>query len=245
MSTSADHLMQAYIEQILKIQQEQKPLNATELDKIAQELGIDDEEMEMIRKRFNDFLIRGEGYSRYEDWESAIEELEQAVMLNPLHTQALFGLANALKNRYLSRKNKDDLHLAKQYAKRVVVLDPSHEAAIKLISELNRGTARYEKAKSDQRPVFDFKEQFSNIDIKNIKVSKVLSGLEDSLQKIQGKRLKRSISDKKIAGVCGGIAEYFAIDPAIVRVIFVIGTFMSSGSLLLVYFILAYVLPKK
>ncbi len=36
------------------------------------------------------------------------------------------------------------------------------------------------------------------------------------------KRLMRSISDKKIAGVCGGIAEYFDIDSSIVRLIWVL-----------------------
>lgn len=36
------------------------------------------------------------------------------------------------------------------------------------------------------------------------------------------KRLYRSTHDRKIAGVCGGIAEYFGIDPTIVRVIAVL-----------------------
>lgn len=36
------------------------------------------------------------------------------------------------------------------------------------------------------------------------------------------KRLYRSTTDKKIAGVCGGLAEYFNIDPVIPRVIFAI-----------------------
>jgi phage shock protein C len=36
------------------------------------------------------------------------------------------------------------------------------------------------------------------------------------------KRLYRSRDDKKIAGVCGGLAEYFGIDATIVRLIFVV-----------------------
>lgn len=36
------------------------------------------------------------------------------------------------------------------------------------------------------------------------------------------KRLYRSTKDRKIAGVCGGLAEYFAIDPVMVRVIAVL-----------------------
>jgi phage shock protein C len=57
-----------------------------------------------------------------------------------------------------------------------------------------------------------------------------------------GARLYRSQTDKRIAGVCGGIAEYFGIDPLIVRVAFVVAAFMQFGILL--YVILWIVLPK-
>ncbi|MEX0780529.1 MAG: PspC domain-containing protein [Balneolales bacterium] len=60
----------------------------------------------------------------------------------------------------------------------------------------------------------------------------------------QRKRLTRSRRDKKISGVCGGIANYFNIDPTIVRVIFVILA-LSYGSSILIYFILAVALPKE
>lgn len=57
------------------------------------------------------------------------------------------------------------------------------------------------------------------------------------------KRLVRS-RDKKVAGVCGGVAEYFSIDPTLVRIAFVIGTIATQGSLLLAYLILSFVMPK-
>jgi len=37
-----------------------------------------------------------------------------------------------------------------------------------------------------------------------------------------GKRLHKSESDKKLCGVCGGIAEYFDIDPTLVRLAWII-----------------------
>src|SRR5262245_52752160 len=37
-----------------------------------------------------------------------------------------------------------------------------------------------------------------------------------------GRRLMRSISDRKIAGVCGGLAEYFDVDPTAVRVLWAV-----------------------
>lgn len=57
------------------------------------------------------------------------------------------------------------------------------------------------------------------------------------------KRLVKS-RNKKIAGVCAGIAEYFNLDPTLIRIAFVIGTIASQGSFLLAYFILSIVMPK-
>ncbi len=58
------------------------------------------------------------------------------------------------------------------------------------------------------------------------------------------KRLYRSQSDRMIAGVCGGLAEYFDIDPTIVRVVAVLSVFVS-GVGILAYIILAIVVPLE
>lgn len=57
------------------------------------------------------------------------------------------------------------------------------------------------------------------------------------------KRLYKSNSDKKVCGVCGGIANYFDVDPTIVRLAWVIFTF-AGGSGLLAYIIAAIVMPE-
>ncbi len=58
------------------------------------------------------------------------------------------------------------------------------------------------------------------------------------------RRLVRSSRDKKIAGVCGGIADYFGIDPTLVRIAFVIGTIASGGPFFLAYLVLSFIMPK-
>lgn len=58
------------------------------------------------------------------------------------------------------------------------------------------------------------------------------------------KRLYRSTKDVKICGVCGGIAEYFDIDPTIVRLIAVAMIF-GEGSGLLAYIVGAFIIPKN
>lgn len=56
-------------------------------------------------------------------------------------------------------------------------------------------------------------------------------------------RLTRSSTESMIAGVCGGLGEYFNVDPVIVRAIFVLVTF-TSGLGIPVYIILLLLMPK-
>lgn len=58
------------------------------------------------------------------------------------------------------------------------------------------------------------------------------------------RRFVRSIDDKSIAGVCGGIAEYFGIDSTLVRIIFVVGV-IAGFSTGLLYFVLWLVTGKQ
>lgn len=56
------------------------------------------------------------------------------------------------------------------------------------------------------------------------------------------KRLCKSSTDKKLFGVCGGLAQYFNIDPTVVRLIWALLIF-CVGTGLLAYIIAALVLP--
>ncbi|MDR0757059.1 MAG: PspC domain-containing protein [Tannerella sp.] len=59
------------------------------------------------------------------------------------------------------------------------------------------------------------------------------------------KRLYRSNEEKMIAGVCGGIAEYFDLDPVLVRVGYILLSVFTFFSGLLAYLILWIVIPQK
>jgi len=58
------------------------------------------------------------------------------------------------------------------------------------------------------------------------------------------KTFRRSQLNKVFFGVCGGIGGYLNVDPLIVRVIFAVAFFVGLGSPLLIYLILALVMPK-
>lgn len=58
------------------------------------------------------------------------------------------------------------------------------------------------------------------------------------------KRLYRSSREKMLCGVCGGIGEYFNIDPTLIRLAWVIGSFWL-GAGIIAYIIAAIIIPKE
>lgn len=60
----------------------------------------------------------------------------------------------------------------------------------------------------------------------------------------QSKRLYRSRVERMIGGVCGGLGEYFDIDPTVVRLLFVFGTLLG-GPGVIAYLILLVVVPLE
>jgi phage shock protein PspC (stress-responsive transcriptional regulator) len=61
---------------------------------------------------------------------------------------------------------------------------------------------------------------------------------------MNNKKLYRSRKDKMLGGVAGGIAEYFEIDPVILRIIFAV-TFFVFGGGLLAYIIMWIIIPQE
>lgn len=59
------------------------------------------------------------------------------------------------------------------------------------------------------------------------------------------KQLRRSRTEKMVAGVCGGIARYFNVDPVLARVAFVVLAFISGGLAVLAYFVAWGVMPEE
>jgi phage shock protein C len=59
------------------------------------------------------------------------------------------------------------------------------------------------------------------------------------------KELYRSSNNRIIFGVCGGLGEYFEIDPIIFRIIFLALTFSGAGSGLFIYILLSIIIPKE
>ena len=62
---------------------------------------------------------------------------------------------------------------------------------------------------------------------------------------VEPKRLYKSTTDSMLLGVAGGMAEYFGADPTLVRIIWVLAALASAGLALIVYVILAIIMPRQ
>lgn len=58
------------------------------------------------------------------------------------------------------------------------------------------------------------------------------------------KKLMKSRTNKVICGVCGGVGEYFNVDPTIIRLLWIVFMFLG-GSGILAYLIAAVIIPEE
>ena len=62
---------------------------------------------------------------------------------------------------------------------------------------------------------------------------------------VKGKKLYRSTKNRMIAGVCGGIGEYFEVDPTLIRLLWVLLIFFSFGAAILAYLVAWVIVPER
>ena len=60
-----------------------------------------------------------------------------------------------------------------------------------------------------------------------------------------GRKLYLSDKDRKIAGVCGGLADYFGIDSTIVRILWALSVMVSYGTGFILYLVFWLIVPRE
>lgn len=131
-------LVAKYVEQVLKILREKQAVSEqiAQLDKLSETLGLTAHDLAYLEKQFEDGLKRGEGYLRYKQWDKATEELEQAVLLKPLHTEAIYKTALAYSQKYAESRREEDRQKALDYAERCLQTDAEKDEALALVGKL-------------------------------------------------------------------------------------------------------------
>jgi phage shock protein C len=58
-------------------------------------------------------------------------------------------------------------------------------------------------------------------------------------------KLTKSISDKFLFGVCGGLANYFGFDATVIRIAMFLGALFSFGTMFVAYIVMAVIMPNE
>jgi|GEM_PF-2191356 len=142
MADQNDDILRAYLDQVVKVQQESRhALSQNDLDAVARDLGLSDEDLWTIRRRHDDCVERAQGFLRYNNWGGAVDELKQAVTLAPTSANTHALLASAYRGRYGETRSDADMNAALESARRALVLEPRNDAALRIASEMQRRSA--------------------------------------------------------------------------------------------------------
>ncbi|NEQ52369.1 MAG: hypothetical protein F6K11_19880 [Leptolyngbya sp. SIO3F4] len=133
-----DRIIEVYIQRLLAWE---KPVTADTLAAISKEVGITPAEMHAIKRQAKAHFTRGRNYLEFGCLNDAIDEITQAMSLDPLNLDILHALANAYNLRYNRESDTADKQRALLVAKRCVELKPNDKEALVLISFLEHTSA--------------------------------------------------------------------------------------------------------
>jgi len=122
--------------------------------------------------------------------------------------------------------------------------------AFLIIGMFSRSKSKRIEEKQEQERV---KETYDKLDKflyteqekKTKKREKSNAGTFDKFKVGVSNRLMKSRTDKKLAGVCGGLAKHLGVSSTLLRLLFVAAIILGWGSFILVYIALAFVMPKE
>ena len=137
---SKEDMVGSFIQKVSEIQNQKdnEDLSTPDLKQIAIEIGMSDDDWEEVQKVYRDHLERGTGFFSHDNFDDALSEYQQALMLHPDSKDTLYGLATAHEGRFLRTGSRTDMEMAIEFASRCLHISPSHQGAIELISNMKK-----------------------------------------------------------------------------------------------------------
>jgi tetratricopeptide (TPR) repeat protein len=138
MTSDDDKILQDYIERLLVLQDEHEDwLDEQELEDVARDLGLSDEDLAGLEERIDADWQRGRHFYENGAWDDAVRELRRAAVLDPFNVPLLQELAAAHVSRWQETRRDEDRNAAERYARRCIELDPNHEPSFGLLATLS------------------------------------------------------------------------------------------------------------
>ena len=121
--------------------------------------------------------------------------------------------------------------------------------AITLLSMFKKSGQKKREARAEEneqvKQTYDKLDQFLYSEKEQKSRKRKKTGVNDLYSVTAENKLMKSRTDSKIAGVCGGLAKYLGMNSTIVRILFLVALFMSSGTAILAYIAMSIVMPKE
>lgn len=139
MPASGD-LLESFIKKILDYQDDPQPALPPQADllAIAQDLGMSEEEWETFKKEGDEHYARGKNFLKYNNFEDALKEFQQAFVVDPYRKDLAFDIASVYGRRWEKTGNSEDKKQANIYARYCLQLDARHEGAAQWVSRLSQ-----------------------------------------------------------------------------------------------------------
>ena len=139
-----------FIKKVSEIQysKDDGEMSSAYLKQIAQEIGLSEGDWKKVQKVYEDHVKRGTGFLSHKNYEDALSEYQQALILHPDSEDTLYSLAAAYEGRSWETGSKTDREMAEKFAKQCLYISPTHQGALELISNLKRITTAPKKKRT-------------------------------------------------------------------------------------------------
>ncbi len=127
-----------YLKRVMALKEERRRTPSEEdLEAIAREIGLSDEDLAAINQAAEDHAVRGQGYLEHGRYGDAIGELEEAAAVSPRRVEWLHALARAHAGRWRESRDAADRQCAEALARECLEIDPHHQASYEVLNELD------------------------------------------------------------------------------------------------------------
>lgn len=129
-----------YVNKVLKLKEDdENPLITDEkVRSRALELMISEEEWDELLKEFGEFSNRGQNHLRHNNYEDALVEFTNALLLNPNDANVLYLCADANYGLWKEKEHNSSKAQAIEFAEKCLEIYPSHDGAANIISLLKK-----------------------------------------------------------------------------------------------------------
>lgn len=151
LASSSDNSLERYIKRVLEIQEQHKHRVVTEVElkQIALDLNMSEKDLEKIDEEFQGHFDRGIGFMKFKNWQSAREELEQALDLKPYHDNTMLMLSATFQQMFYKSGQVELKNNALALSRRCIQQNAKNLDAYKIITELEGDKIAVSKPKKD------------------------------------------------------------------------------------------------